>query len=271
VINPDGVIVTKNHVVEGATRITAGFDDGRELSGRVLGRDRATDLAVIKVDGDNLPTAALGDSDKLRVGDDVVAIGNALALEGGPTVTLGIVSAKDRTIEAGNGLRLEHLIQTDAAINPGNSGGPLVNADGEVVGINTAVAGEAQNIGFSIAISDVKPIIENLRTGAAQPQAFLGVRMLEVTDDIVRELDLSVDSGALVIEVTPGSGAELGGIEVGDVIVEIAGKKADNPTAVTSAVAGAKPGDELEVVVVRGEGERKKFTVRLGQRADGGG
>src|SRR5207248_3353716 len=153
VIGSDGVIVTNNHVVAGAQSIEVVFADDRKMPARVLGRDPTTDLAVVKVDASDLATATLGDSDQLKVGDDVVAIGNALALEGGPTVTRGIVSALNRTITAENGVRLEHVLQTDTAINPGNSGGPLVNAAGEVVGINTAVAGDAQNIGFSIAIT----------------------------------------------------------------------------------------------------------------------
>ena len=190
VIAPDGVIVTNNHVVAGAQTIEVVFADDRKMPARVLGRDPTTDLAVLKVDASDLPVAALGDSDAMRVGDDVIAIGNALGLEGGPTVTRGIVSAEDRTITAENGIRLEHVIQTDTAINPGNSGGPLVNSAGEVVGINTAVAGEAQNIGFSIAINAAKPIIDELRQGATRTRPFLGVKMFTLTPSIAEELGI---------------------------------------------------------------------------------
>src|SRR2546423_1825749 len=184
VIGSDGAIVTNNHVVAGAQTIEVVFADDRKMPARVLGRDPTTDLAVLKVDASDLPVAGLGDSGALKVGDDVIAIGNALALEGGPTVTRGIVSAEDRTITAENGVRLEHVIQTDTAINPGNSGGPLVNSAGEVVGINTAVAGDAQNIGFSIAITPAKPIIDELRQGTVRTRPFLGVKMFSLTPAI---------------------------------------------------------------------------------------
>src|SRR5687768_12246712 len=211
VIAADGVLVTNNHVVSGAQTIEVVFADDRKMPARVLGRDPTTDLAVLKVDATDLPVAALGDSSALKVGDDVIAIGNALGLEGGPTVTRGIVSAEDRTITAESGIRLEHVIQTDTAINPGNSGGPLVNSAGEVVGINTAVAGDAQNIGFSIAINAAKPIIEELRQGTTRSRPFLGVKMITFTPEYAEGLGVTVKSGALVAEVTPGSAAEVAG------------------------------------------------------------
>src|SRR3989440_735707 len=183
----DGAIVTNNHVVAGAQTIEVVFADDRKMPARVLGRDPTTDLAVLKVDASDLPVAGLGDSGALKVGDDVIAIGNALALEGGPTVTRGIVSAEDRTITAENGVRLEHVIQTDTAINPGNSGGPLVNSAGEVVGINTAVAGDAQNIGVSIAVNAAKPIIEELRQGTTPSRPFFGGKVVTLTPSISQE------------------------------------------------------------------------------------
>jgi S1-C subfamily serine protease len=265
VIAPDGVIVTNNHVVAGAQTIEVVFADDRKMPARVLGRDPTTDLAVLKVDASDLPVAALGDSGVLKVGDDVVAIGNALALEGGPTVTRGIVSAEDRTITAENGVRLEHVIQTDTAINPGNSGGPLVNSAGEVVGINTAVAGDAQNIGFSIAINAAKPIIEELRQGTTRSRPFLGVKMFTVTPSIAQELGIKVESGALVADVTAGSGAEVAGLRNGDVITSIDGKEVKTAEDVTSAVNTHKPGDEIKVTYRRGE-ETTEATVKLGER-----
>jgi serine protease Do len=265
VIGEDGVIVTNNHVVAGAQSIEVVFGNDRKMPARVLGRDPTTDLAVLKVDASGLAVAALGNSDVLRVGDDVVAIGNALALEGGPTVTRGIVSAKDRTIVAENGTRLEHVIQTDTAINPGNSGGPLVNSAGEVVGINTAVAGDAQNIGFSIAISQAKPIIDELRQGTARTRPFLGVNMFDMTPALAEELSIDQTSGALVVEVTEGSGAEVGGIRPRDVIVEIDGKKVGNASEVTAIVREHKPGDQLKITVMRGK-DRQTLDVRLGER-----
>jgi S1-C subfamily serine protease len=265
VIGSDGVIVTNNHVVAGAQSIEVVFADDRKMPARVLGRDPTTDLAVVKVDASDLPVAALGDSDQLKVGDDVVAIGNALALEGGPTVTRGIVSAQNRTITAENGVRLEHVLQTDTAINPGNSGGPLVNSAGEVVGINTAVAGDAQNIGFSIAITPAKPIIDELRQGTTRTRPFLGVKMFTVTPSISQELGLKTDSGALVADVTAGSGAEVAGLRNGDVITAIDGKPVKAAEDVTSAVNAHKPGDEIKLTYRRAE-ETKDADVKLGER-----
>ena len=265
IISEDGVIVTNNHVVADAQNIEVVFGNDTTMPARVLGRDAGSDLAVIKVDGSGFTPARLGNSDEMRVGDDVVAIGNALALEGGPTVTRGIVSAKERTIQAENGIRLDHVIQTDTAINPGNSGGPLVNAAGEVVGINTAVAGDAQNIGFSIAITQAKPIIDELRQGTTRTRPFLGVNMFDVTPAVADELDLDIESGALVAGVTEGSAAEVGGIRAGDVIVEIHGQVVEDSGDVTSIVRERKPGDEIDVTIVR-NGERETLTVRLGER-----
>ncbi|MEV0388438.1 trypsin-like peptidase domain-containing protein [Nonomuraea sp. NPDC050643] len=162
VIGADGLIATNYHVVQGAQTITVTLRDGRTLPGTVLRSDPAADLAVVRVDAKGLPVAALGDSATLKVGAPVIAIGNALALPGGPTVTEGIVSALDRTVQTDAGARLRHVIQTDAAINPGNSGGPLIDAAGRIVGINTAAAGDAQNIGFAIAIDGARQTIDGL-------------------------------------------------------------------------------------------------------------
>jgi serine protease Do len=167
VIDPGGIIVTNDHVVADARSINVTASDGKKLSGRVLGQDASHDLAVLKVDGTNLPAVELGDSDQVQVGDDVVAIGNALDLDGGLSATRGIVSGLHRQIPTQTGAQLSGLIQTDAAINPGNSGGPLVDAQGRVIGINTAIANPntAQNVGFVIPISQAKPIIDRLRGG----------------------------------------------------------------------------------------------------------
>ena len=265
VIAADGVLVTNNHVVSGAQTIEVVFADDRKMPARVLGRDPTTDLAVLKVDATDLPVAALGDSSALKVGDDVIAIGNALGLEGGPTVTRGIVSAEDRTITAESGIRLEHVIQTDTAINPGNSGGPLVNSAGEVVGINTAVAGDAQNIGFSIAINAAKPIIEELRQGTTKSRPFLGVKMITFTPEYADGLGVTVKSGAVVADVTAGSGAEVAGLRTGDVITSIDGKEVKAAEDVTSAVNARKPGEEIKLTFVRRD-QTLEVTVKLGER-----
>ena len=275
VLSPDGVIVTNNHVVDGATTITVTLADGRTLDARILGRDVNSDLAVLKIDAAGLPAVKLGRSDALVVGDSVVAIGNALALDGGPTVTQGIVSAVDRTISAGEGggrgtETLRHLLQTDAAINPGNSGGPLLNAAGEVVGINTAVAGDAQNIGFALAIDKALPIINTLKAGQTPEQPFLGLSTVTLTPALQRQLGLDESKGAVVASVTPGSGAEQAGLAEGDVIIRIGGKEVQSADDVSAAVADRKPGDALEITIAR-DGSTRTVTARVGRRNGAGG
>jgi serine protease Do len=171
IVSSDGKIVTNDHVIDGAQQVQVTLADGTTKAATVVGADRDADLAVLKIDANNLPTVKLGDSNDVAVGDPVVAIGNALALQGGPTVTEGIVSAENRTISEENGVRLQHVIQTDAAINPGNSGGPLVDSQGRVIGINTAVAGQAQNIGFAISIDQAKQSLSDLESGQTPAHA----------------------------------------------------------------------------------------------------
>jgi S1-C subfamily serine protease len=275
IISPDGEVVTNAHVVpEGTTSIKVTVEgelDARDAD--VVGRRTDDDVALIKIRGaTNLATVQLGDSAKLLVGDDVVAIGNALALPGGPTVTEGIVSALGRALDDGNGHTLENLIQTDAAINPGNSGGPLVNADGAVVGINTAViqsAGNepAQNIGFAIAINTIKPLLAELRRGAtgAENQGYLGVQSQTLTPDIAQQFGLGTDRGAIVAQVVPGSPADQAGIRRGDVVVGFGGKRITTADELVGAVRARHPGDKVEITVTRGKDERK-VTVTLGSR-----
>jgi putative serine protease PepD len=274
VLSADGLVLTNAHVIAGLGDITVVLADGTERAATLVGASPDDDLAVIQVEGvDDLVPADLGSSDDLQVGDEVIAIGNALNLGGEPTVTRGIVSAKDRDLEA-QGVRLEGLIQTDAAINPGNSGGPLVNAAGQVVGMNTAIVADAQNLGFSIAIDRAQPIIEQLQAGngAVNPnQAFLGVSTTDVGDlaDAVRDrFGIEGDEGAFVTEVVPGSGADEGGLQVGDVILEIEGDAIQEPADVRDAVLGHEPGDEVTLRVFR-DGEEQTIEVTLGRRGGG--
>ena len=251
VISPDGVIVSNNHVVEGATNIQAVFADGTSLPAKVLGRNAASDLAVLKVEGTNLPTLALGNSNDVQVGDDVVAIGNALALSGGLSVTRGIISGLHREVPTNTGAVLEDLLQTDAAINPGNSGGPLVDAQGRVIAINTAIANPstAQNVGFAIPISNAGAIIDQLRNGR-QP-AFLGVRSENVGAAKAAGRSVAVDRGAYVTTVVSGSPADVGGLRTGDVVVRIDDKPVDSAAQLGSVVRQYRPGDKVTVVVNR--------------------
>ncbi len=265
VLTADGYILTNAHVIEGAATIKVTFNDRKVRSATVVGRDRERDIALVKVDGaKNLPTARLGSSKASSVGDQVLAIGNALALPGGPTVTTGIVSAIDRNIEADNGT-LQGLIQTDAAINPGNSGGPLVNARGEVIGMNTAILRNTNNIGFSIAIDRIKPIVEKLRKGEKDngPRTFLGVKTQTMDETIRQQYNLSVSKGALVVEVTVGSPADNLGLRPGDVITKFGGEKIEKSERLGELVRGNKPGKAVSVEWVR-DARTQSGTVALG-------
>jgi S1-C subfamily serine protease len=273
VLSADGLVVTNAHVIGNLGEITVVLSDGTEHPAELVGASPDDDIAVIRVQGvDDLVPAELGSSDALRVGDEVIAIGNALNLGGEPTVTRGIVSAQDRDLEA-EGVSLAGLIQTDAAINPGNSGGPLVNAAGQVVGMNTAIVAEAQNLGFSIAIDLARPIIADLEEGrgAVTPgQAFLGVSSADIadlSDALLEQYGIEEESGAVVTEVVPGSAADDGGLEVGDVIVEIDGEAVETSTDVRDQVIAHEPDDEVEVRVLR-QGEEQVLTVTLGRRGD---
>lgn len=272
VISKDGYIATNDHVIADASgKITVQFINGEQFAAELVGRDETSDLAVIKVDaGDNLAVANFGNSSDLVVGDAVIAIGNALALEGGPSVTSGIVSALNRQITEDTGAVLGDVIQTDAAINSGNSGGPLVNSDGKVVGINTAVADPSfsQNIGFAISINYAKSILDDLKAGDREV-AFLGVATITVTKPIANEQDLAVDKGALVRQITEGSPAGKAGIKVEDVIVKVDDKSVDSAEDVVSAVRAKKPDDKITIVVNR-DGEERSFDVALTGRPSAG-
>ncbi len=271
VISSDGYIATNDHVVENAGgNVSVTFASGTSMSAKIIGKDQFADLAVVKIDATNLPVAKLGDSAALKVGDDVVAIGNALALEGGPSVTSGIVSALHRQIQEDNGATLNDVIQTDAAINSGNSGGPLASSQGEVVGINTAVADPtmAQNIGFAISINYAKPILEQLKKGD-RTAGFLGVATVQVTPPVATERNLKVDKGALVRQVTSGSPADKAGIKVDDVIVKIDGKSVTSPQDVVGIVRAKSPGNKISIEVNR-NGATKTFSATLAPQKSGG-
>jgi S1-C subfamily serine protease len=270
ILSPNGDVLTNNHVVEGAQRITVTLEgETKPRDADLVGADPTSDVAIIRVRGaSDLPTVTLGSSTNLHVGDDVVAIGNALALVGGNTVTKGIVSALDRTVDDPSE-NLQHLIQTDAAINSGNSGGPLVNARGEVVGMNTIVirgtgnGAPVESIGFAISIDAIKPLIERLRSGKpAQGAPFIGVATVDLTDADRSQLGVPVSKGAVVQDVTEGSPAENAGLQVGDVITSFGGKDVETSAQLVTAVRGHSPGDDVEVVYYRGDNKRTaKLTV----------
>lgn len=254
IIDPDGSILTNNHVVENAQKIVVKLADDREFEARVVGRDAKTDLAVIRIDAKNsLPTATLGDSDRLEVGEWVLAIGNPFGLD--HSVTSGIVSAKGRVIGAGP---YDNFIQTDASINPGNSGGPLINLRGEVVGINTAIfsrSGGNIGIGFAIPINLVKELLPQLRGKGKVVRGFLGVHIQRVSPEIAESLGLDKARGALVASVTEGGPAEKAGVKVGDVIVEFDGTKIRESNELPLIVARTPVGKKVRMKVLRDKKE----------------
>ena len=282
VVRADGVIVTNCHVVQGASRITVSTsdEDPTRYGARVIGGDCEHDLAVLKVQANGLTTVPLGSSDGLRLGQQVVAIGYALALEGGPTVTSGIVSSLDRTIEVpdpecsvcpenGSGIPTRtyaDVVQTDAAINHGNSGGPLVDMAGRVVGINSAGSDNAENIGFAIAIDSAGPAIDQAIAEPLRATAYLGVTTRDVTQDLAFQLDLPVDRGAYVLATLENGPAADAGVGQGDVIVEVDGEATETATDLGRVLDGLQPGGEVEVTVVGSNGQERTVTVRLGTR-----
>jgi serine protease Do len=257
IIHADGFIVTNNHVVENATDVRVKLEDGKEHKATVVGRDPKTDLALIKIDAKSLPVAPFGNSDKLEVGEPVMAIGNPFGLDA--TVTTGIISAKGRVIGEGP---YDDFIQTDASINRGNSGGPLINAQGEVVGINTAIfspTGGSIGIGFAIPINQAKTILPQLQAKGTVTRAWLGVSIQQVTPDLAKTLGLSEPRGALVADVVADSPAEKAGMKQYDVITEFDGKAVKSSHDLPRIVAETPVGKNVTVKALR---EGKEITVR---------
>jgi serine protease Do len=218
ILDRRGLIVTNNHVIDGANQVHVGLKDGRTFTGEVVGSDEATDIAVIRVNANDLPAAELGDSEAVKVGQFVLAIGNALALPGGPTVSLGVLSAKGRPLP-GTDFIFEGLLQTDAAVNPGNSGGPLADLDGRVVGITTMMIPYAQGMGFAIPINTVKKISQEIVETGHISRRWIGITGIDVNPQLAKRYGLQAESGFLIAEVVPRSPANSGGLRNGDVIV----------------------------------------------------
>lgn len=276
IIRENGLIATNRHVVADDTAeykvVTA---DGKTYDAKVVAKDPFNDLAVIKINAGDLPVADLGDSDALKVGQRVVAIGNALG-EYQNTVTSGIISAVDRVIvaNAGNGQseRLEGVIQTDAGINPGNSGGPLVNMAGQVIGISTAIDLQGREIAFAIPINSVKSAIESVLATGTIKRAMMGIRYLHITKELASLNNMSVEKGALIVRgdsagelaVTPGGPADRAGIRENDIIVSIDGEEIDGDTSITSILSQYQPGDTVQIKLLRG-GKQIEASVRLGE------
>ncbi|HEY3094558.1 MAG TPA: trypsin-like peptidase domain-containing protein [Nitrososphaera sp.] len=250
VIDEKGYILTNNHVIDDAERLKVTLTDGRVLRGRVVGSDEVTDLAVIRVETEQpLPAAELGNSDDLKAGQIVMAIGNPFGLTGGPAVTAGIISSLNRSIQARSGV-LE-LIQTDAAINPGNSGGPLVSTQGQVVAINTANMPYAQGIGFAVPINTAKSILKEMIENGRVARPWIGVASMKLTPQLARYYGLPAIEGALIAKVEPYSPADDAGLRKGDIIEGIDGSRIEDPAQIASHVRKKHVNDQLTLTVNR--------------------
>ena len=283
VVDDRGFILTNAHVVDGAEEVSVSFEEGEaNVDAELKGIDPSTDLAVLKVDPDDvdLQPLPLGNSSDVRVGDPVVAIGNPFGFT--RTVTTGIVSALQRQIEAPNGFSIPDVIQTDASVNPGNSGGPLLDADGRVIGINSQIAtggtsSGSVGIAFAIPVNTARKLLPQLREGGEIERAYLGIEMTDVTEELADDLNLPVDEGALITGVVNGGPADDAGLEEGDtplgegfnaggdLLVEVDGEKITSSDEVSAAIADKQPGDDVELTFYRGD-EKQTATVELGKR-----
>src|SRR5262249_32689179 len=265
ILSPDGYVVTNNHVVSGGGDIVVSLDRGSEPPAQVIGPDPATDLALLKIEGSGLPVLSLGNSDKLEVGEPVMAIGNPFGLD--QTVTTGIVSAKERFIGSGP---YDDFIQTDAAVNPGNSGGPLIDARGALIGITTAIfsqSGGWAGIGFATPVNLAKEILPQLRERGRVTRGYLGIATTPVSPDVEKEVKLGSRGGALVAEVQPRSPAASAGLTRGDVIVQFQGHEIHHPQELSRRVAASAPGSKAKLEVASASGKRT-VEVTLGELED---
>ena len=250
ILDRKGLIVTNNHVIEGANQVHVSLKDGRTFTGEVVGSDEATDVAVIRVNADDLPAADLGDSENLKVGQFVLAIGNALALPGGPTVSMGVLSAKGRPLP-GSDFVFEGLLQTDAAVNPGNSGGPLADLDGRIIGITTMMIPYAQGMGFAIPINTVKKIAQEILENGRVSRRWIGISGIDVTPQLSRRYNLQTDSGFLVAEVVPRSPADLAGLRNGDVVTGADGAEVRQTKDLLMAISKVQSGGSVRLLINR--------------------
>ena len=264
IISGDGLIVTNNHVIDGATTVTVRLDDGSEHVATVVGADPMSDIALLDIEGENLPAVSFGSSEKMRVGDEVIAIGNPFGL--GETVTTGIVSAKDRNINAGP---LDDFIQTDAAINKGNSGGPLFNDQGQVIGVNTAIvspSGGSAGIGFAVPSDMVSKVVAGLQNGGKIDRGWLGVQIKPVSDDVASALGLAPGEGTMVEKVMGDTPAAAAGLQAGDIVLKFGGNEIKDAHDLTRTVAGTAPDTATTIEVLR-KGEHITLDVTLANRA----
>jgi Do/DeqQ family serine protease len=262
ILSEDGYIVTNNHVIQQANEIEVVLNDKRAFTAELIGTDPNTDIALLKIDAKGLPTLEMGNSDDLKVGEWVLAVGNPFNLTS--TVTAGIVSAKARNINILDAeMKIESFIQTDAAVNPGNSGGALVNTRGELVGINTAIAsqtGSYAGYAFAVPTSIVQKVVADLRQFGSVQRALLGIRMLDITSEVQQYYRLNTLEGVYIAEVVSGGAAEKGGVEEGDVITAVDGLKVNSSSELQEKIARKNPGDEVTLTVLR---DNKRIDLRV--------
>ncbi len=263
IIDKDGYIVTNNHVIENADKIKVKLKDGKEYSAKIVGKDPSTDIALIKINaGDNLHVLPFGDSSAIKVGQWVVAIGSPFGLE--QTVTAGIISAKGRVIGSGP---YDNFLQTDASINPGNSGGPLIDMQGQVIGINTAIIASGQGIGFAIPINLAKGVIEQLKTKGEVTRGWLGVVIQDINDDVANYYGVKDKKGVLVTEVIKGDPADKAGIRPQDIIIEVNNQKVDSSRDLTNLVANIPVGEKVKITILR-DNKKQTLTVDVAKRPE---
>lgn len=259
IISRDGYIVTATHVIDGADEVVVTLDDKRQYEGKVVGKDPATDIALLKIEASDLPFVSFGDSDELRLGQWVIAIGNPYDLRS--TITAGIVSAKGRSLPSYTGeFKIEAFIQTDAAVNPGNSGGALVNAKGELVGINTAIAtrtGSFSGYSFAVPSTIVRKVVDDIRKYGIVQRALLGITMQDINGDLAKEKDIAEIRGVYIHELSEGGAAQKAGIKPGDILLEVGGVKVNSGTAVQEQISRFSPGDKVDLTLLRGNREVK--------------
>ncbi|MBI5223957.1 trypsin-like peptidase domain-containing protein [Candidatus Micrarchaeota archaeon] len=263
IIDKKGYIITNNHVIENAAMIKVNLKDGRVLSGKVIGHDAATDMAVIKVDANDLPFAKLGDSGELKVGQMVMAIGNALGLSGGHSMSMGVVSALGRPLP-GTDFIFEGLVQTDAAINPGNSGGALADINGNVIGINTMIIKNAQGVGFAIPINTAKWVVEQLLSKGRVVRPWLGIYGIDVNGAAIKRFDLPTDSGVLIVQTVDQSPAYLSGLRPGDIIKSASGVGVKKMKDLIMGISKVEVGKEVVLTILR-NGKEQKIPMKLSE------
>lgn len=265
IISPDGEIVTNNHVISGAKKITVTLSDGSEYEATVIGKDPSSDIALIKIKGENLPYLSFGDSSALKVGQVVIAIGNPYGLD--HTVTTGVISALERTLTFEDGTTLVGVIQTDAAINPGNSGGPLLTLSGDVIGMNTAIQQSAQGIGFAVSSNTIIKVINDIKLFGKVFWPFLGISGVSITDDIARRNNLPTNKGVLIVQVYPGTSASNAGLKPYDIMIKFDGYEISSVQEITKFLRKHNIGDKVKLEIYR-DNKRMEIEVILMEKPE---